>query len=283
MTVGERLAAARRVLEAAGIPATEARFDAELLARTAVGWDRAALVTNLRKPFDQTHEPRFSAMLERRARREPAAYIIGEREFWGLPFEVTPAVLIPRPETELIVEEALVLFGDAAPPATIVDVCTGSGCLAVSLAREFSGSGVIATDISEAALEVARRNAARHQVAARIDFRLADLLEGVPGNISLIVANPPYVAQTDAAQLAPEVRDNEPSVALFAGDDGLDIYRRLLPAAGARLAPRGHLILEVGLDQHEAIIQMAEEHRFRVDHTRRDLLGITRTLAFSAE
>lgn len=283
MTVAERLAAARRTLEAAGIPATEARFDAELLARTALGWDRAALVTNLRKPFDEAVEPRLAAMIERRAQREPAAYIIGEREFWGLPFEVTRAVLIPRPETELIVEEALALFGDAAPPASIADVCTGSGCLAVALAREFSGAAVVATDISDAALEVARRNAARHGVAARIDFRSGDLLDGVPGNINLIVANPPYVSRADADTLAPEVRDNEPGVALFAGEDGLEIYRRLLPQARARLARRGCFIVEVGMGQHQPIIEMAEQQGFRLDHTRRDLIGITRTLVLGAE
>jgi len=283
MTVADRLAEARRALEAAGVAAADATLDAELLARTALGWDRASLVANLRQPYDDSAEPRLAALLDRRARREPVAYILGEREFWGIPFEVNPSVLVPRPETELIVEEALALYGDARPPASIVDACTGSGCLAVALAREFSGAAVTATDVSEPALEVARRNAARHGVASRIDFRLADLLHGIDSRVELIVANPPYVAQHEAAQLSPEVRDNEPSVALFAGDDGLAIYRRLLPDARGRLTRRGHLIVEIGAGQHDALAAMADEHGFRIDHTRRDLQGIVRTLVFSGD
>lgn len=283
MTVAERLAAARRMLEAAGIPPAEARLDAELLARTSLGWDRATFFVNLRKPMDPAAEPRLAALLERRARREPAAYILGVQEFWGIDFEVTPAVLIPRPETELIVEEALALYGYSDPPATIADVCTGSGCLAVVLAREFNGATVIATDISEPALDVARRNAARHNVAARVGFRATDLLDGVPGNIDLIVANPPYVGLGDRPNLQPEVSDHEPEVALFAGDDGLDVYRRLLPQTRARVAPRGHVIIEIGIDQRDGVIALAEENGFRLDHTRRDLRDITRTLVLSLE
>lgn len=283
MTLADRLAAARRTLETAGIPRAEARLDAELLARFLLGWDRATLVTRQRQPLDPAFEPRYAALLERRARREPAAYIIGEREFWGIPFEVNPSVLVPRPETELIVEEALALYGDAQPPAVIVDACTGSGCLAVVLAREFSGAAVIATDISEPALDVARRNAARHGVASRIDFRCADLLDGVPANLDLVVSNPPYVASADAAALMPEVRDHEPHVALFAGDDGLALYGRLFAAARARLARQGHVIVEVGLEQDAAVTALADREGFRLDHTRRDLQGIIRTLVLTIE
>jgi release factor glutamine methyltransferase len=283
MTVAERVAAARRALEAAGIPPDEARYDAELFTRTALGWDRATFFVNLRKPLDASVEPRLAGLLERRARREPAAYILGVQEFWGIEFEVTPAVLIPRPETELIVEEALALYGYAEPPATIADVCTGSGCLAVVLAREFNGAGVVATDISPPALEVARRNAARHSVSARVDFRAADLLDGVAGNIDLIVSNPPYVGLGERSSLQPEVRDNEPDVALFAGEDGLDVYRRLLPQARARVAPRGHVIVEIGIGQRDPIVAIAEDNGFRLDHTRRDLRNITRTLVLSLE
>jgi release factor glutamine methyltransferase len=211
------------------------------------------------------------------------AYILGEREFWGLPFEVTPDVLIPRPDTELIVEEALAAFGGGQPPATLIDVCTGSGCLAVTLAREFGGADVIATDISEAALDVARRNAQRHQVGARIAFLAGDLLDGIATPADLIVSNPPYVARRDAATLAPEVRDHEPHVALFAGDDGLDVYRRLLPAGRARLTRSGKLVLELGLNQADAVVDLAEAAGLRLEHTRQDLQGITRTVVFGVE
>lgn len=281
MTLADRLAAARRTLEAAGIPPGEAALDAELLARTVLGWDRATLVSNLRDAADARFGVQYDALLARRSRREPTAYIVGEREFWGIPFEVDPSVLVPRPETELIVEEALALFADGPPPAAIVDVCTGSGCLAVVLAMEFSGAAVIATDISEEALRVARRNATRHGVAARVDFHRADLLDGVTGGADLIVSNPPYVASADAARLPAEVRDHEPAVALFAGKDGLSCYRRLMPAARIRLAPRGRLIVEVGYDQHEAVIGIAASERLHLEHLRRDLQGLARTLVFT--
>jgi release factor glutamine methyltransferase len=283
MTIADHLAAARRALEAAGVPPHEAGLDAELLARSALGWDRAALVARRREPAEPAFDAAFGTLLARRLAREPVAYILGEREFWGLPFEVTRDVLIPRPETELIVEEALAAFGGGAPPAAVIDVCTGSGCLAVTLAREFGGADVIATDISAAAIEVARRNAQRHGVAARIDFRIADLTDGLSVRADLIVSNPPYVARRDAPALAPEVRDHEPHVALFAEDDGLDVYRRLLPAGRDRLTRGGKLVLEIGQGQSDAIVELAESARLRLEHTRQDLQGITRVVVFGVE
>jgi release factor glutamine methyltransferase len=283
MTLANHVAAARRTLESAGVPPQEAGLDAELLARHLLGWDRAAFVARRREDAPPGFDAPFAALIARRATREPVAYILGEREFWGLLFEVTRDVLIPRPETELIVEEALVAFGGAQPPATVIDVCTGSGCLAITLAREFGGADVIATDISESALDVARRNAQRHQVAARITFRAGDLLDGISVPADLIVSNPPYVARRDEATLAPEVRDHEPHVALFAGDDGLAIYRRLLPAARQRLTRSGRLVVEIGQHQADGVTEIAESARLRLDHTRQDLQGITRTMVFGAE
>ena len=283
MTIADHLAAARRTLEAAGIPPSEAAFDADLLARAVLGWDRAALLARRRDAPPAGFAAAFDARLARRAAREPVAYILGEREFWGLPFEVTPDVLIPRPETELIIEEALAAFGGGTPPATVIDVCTGSGCLAVSLAREFGGADLIATDISDAALNVARRNAQRHQVATRIAFRAADLLDGISTRADLIVSNPPYVATRDAGGLPPEVRDHEPHLALFAGDDGLDVYRRLLPAARQRLTSNGRLVIEIGQHQADGVAEIAAAARLRLDHTRQDLQGITRTLVLALE
>src|SRR5215207_5386561 len=197
MTIAEHLTQGRRALEDAGVPGAEAALDAELLARTVLGWDRATLVSRRGETTEPAFEAAYAALLARRARREPVAYILGDREFWGLPFEVTPDVLIPRPETELIVEEALAAFGGGQPPATVIDICTGSGCLAVTLAREFGGADLVATDISAAAIDVARRNARRHGVSSRIDFRVADLLDGIAGFADLIVSNPPYVARRE--------------------------------------------------------------------------------------
>lgn len=283
MTIADHLAAARRTLEAAGVLRSEASLDADLLARHVLGWDRAALVARRRETAPPEFEAAFASLVARRTAREPVAYILGEREFWGLPFEVTRDVLIPRPETELIVEEALVAFGGERPPATVIDVCTGSGCLAVVLAREFGGADVIATDISDAALDVARRNARRHQVLARIAFHAGDLLDGVATRADLIVSNPPYVARRDAPALAPEVRDHEPHVALFAGDDGLAVYRRLLPEARQRLTRHGRLVIEIGQHQADAVTGIADAAQLRLDHTRQDLQGITRTMVFALE
>jgi len=283
MTIAEHLTQGRRALEDAGVPGAEAALDAELLARTVLGWDRATLVSRRGETTEPAFEAAYAALLARRARREPVAYILGDREFWGLPFEVTPDVLIPRPETELIVEEALAAFGGGQPPATVIDICTGSGCLAVTLAREFGGADLVATDISAAAIDVARRNARRHGVSSRIDFRVADLLDGIAGFADLIVSNPPYVARRETATLAPEVRDHEPHVALFAGDDGLDVYRRLLPAARQRLTRTGKLVVEVGHDQADAVAALADGAGLGLEHTRQDLQGITRTLMFGVE
>ena len=283
MTIAEHVAQARRTLEAAGVPAAEAALDADLLARTALGWDRAALVTRRREPADPAFAAAYAPLIARRAAREPVGYILGEREFWGLAFEVTRDVLIPRPETELIVEEALAAFGGGAPPETVVDVGTGSGCLAITLAREFGGADVVAIDRSEAALDVARRNAVRHGMAARIDFRVADLLDGLTRRADLIVSNPPYVARRDAPALAPEVRDHEPHLALFGGDDGLAVYRRLLPAAHARLTRGGKLVLELGQHQADPVVELADAAGLRLEHTRQDLQGITRTVVFGVE
>jgi release factor glutamine methyltransferase len=283
MTIAEHVARARAGLESAGIPGPEAALDAGLLARTALGWDHAAFLTRQRDAPPPPFAAAYAALIARRARREPVAYILGEREFWGLTFEVTPDVLIPRPETELIVEESLAAFGGGRPPATVVDVCTGSGCLAVTLAREFGGADVIATDISDAALAVARRNAQRHGMTGRIAFRSADLLEDLGVRVDLIVSNPPYVAAREAAALAPEVRDYEPHLALFAGRDGLDTFRRLLPAARQRLTPEGRLVIEVGHGQNDLVAALADSAGLRLEHTRQDLQGITRTMVFGVE
>jgi len=191
-------------------------------------------------------------------------------------------VLTPRPETELIVEEALAAFPDRSRGIAIVDVGTGSGCLAVALAREFPQPEIIATDISEAALAVAQRNAKRHGVDNRIAFVHTDLLPSMQP-VDLIVSNPPYIAREDAASLAPEVRDFEPHVALFADEDGLHFYRRLIVEAQDMLTADGRFILELGYDQRDRVAKLASAHGWRVVKTRHDLQGIPRVLVLTSE
>jgi release factor glutamine methyltransferase len=280
MTLGDRVNGAREAITAAGIRPQDAALDAEVLARNVLACDRAGFVVRLRDEEPADFADAYRTLVTRRCGREPVAYILGEREFWGLPFEVTPDVLIPRPETELIVEEALELFPAGRAPGVIVDAGTGSGCLAVALATEFEDARVIATDISEAALAVARRNAAGNGVGHRIDFRAGDLLEPVTETADLIVSNPPYVASGDVAGLVPEVRDHEPHVALFAGVDGLSVFGKLFPSAATRLRPGGRLIVEVGYDQDDRVARIASRHGWSLSHVRQDLQSITRTLIF---
>jgi release factor glutamine methyltransferase len=271
----ERLADARQRLVAAGIPEHEAALDAELLARHVLECDRATLVTRSRDAVPSAFERLYRPLLERRAARVPMAYILGRREFWGLEFEVTPDVLIPRPETELVVEETIAI----APRSTtrlIVDVGTGSGCLAITLAVEFPGARLIGTDTSRPALEVARRNAVRHDVIERVAFTWTDLLDGVEGPADVIVSNPPYVPEGDAADLQPEVERNEPAAALYGGADGLAVIRRLLAAAPRCLAPDGWLVVEFGFGQDVPLRAAASEAGWKIVRVRRDLQGIPR-------
>lgn len=281
MTLADRVARARDAIVEAGIRPQDAALDAEVLARKVLVCDRAGYVVRLRDEEPVDFADPYRTLVDRRCRREPIAYILGEREFWGRPFAVTPDVLIPRPETELIVEEALELFPEGRTPGVIVDVGTGSGCLAVALALEFPESRVIATDISEAALGVARRNAETNGVADRIDFRMGDLLEPVTEAADLIVSNPPYVASGDAPGLVPEVREHEPHVALFGGSDGLALYAKLFPAAAERLSPGGRLIVEVGYDQDDRVARIGARDGWTLSHVRQDLQSITRTLVFT--
>jgi release factor glutamine methyltransferase len=281
MILADRVARAREAIVAAGIRPQDAALDAEVLARKVLVCDRAGYVVRLRDEEPADFADPYRTLVDRRCRREPVAYILGEREFWGRPFEVTRDVLIPRPETELIVEEALELFPAGRAPGIIIDVGTGSGCLAVALALEFPEARVIATDISAAALDVARRNADNNGVAGRIDFRRGDLLEPVTEDADLIVSNPPYVASGDAPGLVPEVREHEPHVALFAGTDGLSLYARLFPSAAKRLSSGGRLIVEVGYDQDARVAQIASRDGWTLSHVRQDLQAITRTLVFT--
>jgi release factor glutamine methyltransferase len=278
-TIQDRVAAARQTLREAGIGSKEAELSARILAEHVLHWDAARYFTSSNENEPEEFAQRYDALVARRAAREPAAYIMGRQEFWNLSFEVSPAVLIPRPETELMVEAALEYFGaDRRRSLAIADAGTGCGCLAVALAREFGSARVVATDISDAALEVARRNAARHGVADRIRFVLADVLDASPDTFDLIVANPPYVRQGDRTALQPEVRDHEPPVALFGGDTGFDLVATFVERAVGRLRPDGYLMFEFGFGQDMAVEALvAKMPELEMLGLRRDLQGIART------
>jgi release factor glutamine methyltransferase len=267
---------AARQFQEAGIPPDESRLDAVLLARHVLGWDLATWIVHDGDPAPEDFTLRFGALAARRAAREPMAYILGRAEFWGLEFEITPAVLVPRPETEIVIEEILARAG---PDASwrIADVGTGSGCLAVSIAHQRPSARVVATDLSTAALGLAARNAAAHAVGDRIDFVACSLLGGVTGQFDLIASNPPYVRDGDGSALQPEVRDFEPALALYGGEDGLAVIRALVAHAKARLKPEGWLIFEFGFGQDQAVRSLLEDEAWSSVNLRNDLQGVPRT------
>ncbi len=268
---------------AAGIPAAEADLDARLLAREVLGWDAAKYLTSSSDTPAPGFEGRFEAMVARREAREPMAYILGRQEFWGRVFSVTPAVLIPRPETELIIETALGLGLDRQAPLYIADIGTGSGCLAVTFAAEFPNARVIATDTSGAALAVAQQNANALGVAGRLTVMRADGLGGIPGPFDLIVSNPPYIPDSDRQGLQPEVVAHQPAGALFGGADGLDVTRRVVTEAGRALRPSGFLLVEFGAGQADRVTELiSAAPGLTMVALKRDLQGIPRTLVARA-
>lgn len=277
MTLHDALAAARTKLTGVGLRADEVAIDVDVYACTILGWDRARLIADLRQPRPKALEPRFSEWVARREQREPTPYIVGVREFWGLEFEVSPAVLIPRPESELIVEEALRVLGKQEG-ARIADAGTGSGCLAIAIACESASASVVATDLSADALEVAALNARRHGVDSRVRFVHTSYLDGVGGPFDVIVANPPYVKDGDKPGLSRQVAGYEPHVALFGGGDGLRGVTAVLEAGASKLVPGGWLIVEFGLGQDDQVQALIDDDpAFRLDRLRQDLQGIART------
>jgi release factor glutamine methyltransferase len=253
-----RAAAAR--LSAAGID--DALREARLLSREANGPDQ------------------FEEFVRRREAREPFCYIIGRREFWSLDFEVTPAVLIPRPDSETLVEAALKEFG-AKPPARIIDLGTGSGCLIISLLTEWREATGVAVDISPAALDVARRNAGRLGTAARMTFDCRDFATGYGERFDLVVSNPPYIADGVIETLEPDVRAFEPVLALSGGADGLEAYRQIASVLPGLLLPQGRAILEIGYDQGESVTRILENQGLRVIRIVKDLGGHDRVVVAS--
>lgn len=253
----------------------EPRLDAQVLLADLLGLDRVGLYLNFDRPLTAAELAEFRGRVARRARHEPVQYIVGKAEFWSLIFRVTPEVLIPRAETELLVEEAL----RRAPAAvTVLDVGTGSGALAVALSRELAPAAVSAIDLSPEALAIAEENARVHGLGARIAFRQADLADLPAGPFDLIVANPPYIPAGEIAGLMPEVRDFEPHLALNGGADGLDAYRLLARQAPVRLAPGGWLLVEVGAGQANAVRELFLQHALVEVFVREDYAGIPRVV-----
>lgn len=252
-----------------------ARLDAELLLTEVLQLDRVGLYVNYDRPLEATELAAYRQLVGRRARREPVAYILGRSEFWSLPFTVRPDVLIPRPDTEVLVEEAL---QRADSESRILDVGTGSGAIAIALAHELPNAQLVAIDLSDAALAVAQENARLNCVAERISFQPGDLQHLPSGPFELIVANPPYIPQGDLASLQPDVRDYEPHLALAGGSDGLDCYRTLAAQSRQCLAAGGWMLLEVGLGQAEAVQQLLTQAGLIEVFCRNDYAGVARVV-----
>lgn len=282
-TVARLLGWTREFLQRHGVDSP--RLCAEILLAAAMQCERIHLYTRFDQiPADDVRT-RFRELVKEAATGRPIAYLVGTKEFFSLTFEVTPDVLIPRPETEILVERVIDLVRKrrtaAGDEPTILDLGTGSGCIAVSLARNLRAARICASDISEAVLAVARRNAARHDVVRRIEFRQGDLFEpwqeaGVPVAFDVVVCNPPYVATR--GPLDANVRDHEPHVALFAGEDGLDIIRRLVAGAPRFVKPAGHLLLEVACDHADHVRGLFPESAWRDIVTYRDGAGHERVV-----
>jgi len=282
-TIRELLADAMRAL-AAGPHGERARLDAEALLLLALGRNvpgatRAWLIAHDNKAVAPDVVTALHSLVRRRLAGEPIQYIAGEAEFYRMPFWVDRNVLIPRPETELLVEQA-VKFAPLFRRPRMADVGTGSGAIAIALAHEWPDAIVTATEISESALDLARRNASRLGFADRVRFVKGDLLEPVAGEeFEFVVSNPPYVAERDRESLSVEVRDYEPAQALFAGDDGLGMYRRLIPAAYGALVPGGFVLLEIGYGQADAVRKLLADAGFAEIQFTLDLQGIPRVAA----
>ncbi len=269
--------AARR-LAACGIES--ARLDAELLMAAAAGVTREAAVTGSIELSPATLD-NFESMIARREKREPIAYIVGHKEFYSLDFEISPAVLIPRPETEFVVAAALEFIA-GAPDARVLDIGTGSGAIAIAIAVNAARARVTAVDISADAIAVASRNARGHRVEDRVTFRRGDcfeILDGGPalGSFDVIVSNPPYLDDAEIAALEPEVRGYEPRIALSAGAGGLGVIRRIAAGAPRHLASDGELIVEVG-EGNAAAAKLVEEAGLRVVSVINDLAGHPRVV-----
>lgn len=283
LTLAEIIKNAATRFAAAGI--STARLDAEVLLSHSINKDRAWLITHSHDALDDASHDRFQAAVNRRASREPIQYIVGTREFWGLDFIVTPDVLIPRPETELLVETSIKLARKLQrEPVTIIDLCTGSGCIAVSLAKELPEALIIGVDISTKALAMAKENASKHGVLRQVQFFEGDLFQpleqlGLKGKVDIIISNPPYVPTGLLGYLDPEVKNYEPQTALVAGPHGTELHQRIIEASAAYLRRHGSLLMEMGIGQGEMLLDMLRvSDSFISPAIFKDLAGIDRAI-----
>jgi release factor glutamine methyltransferase len=279
-SIAEVLTDASRMLEIAGVP--EARREAGSLLSFVLGKDRTFLISHAEDPVDEDSLERLRGFVERRTAGEPLQYITGVQDFYGREFVVTPDVLIPRPETELLVEAALEVI--ASKDAMICDMGTGSGCIAITLLCELAGARAVAVDKSVAVLEIAKLNAVKLSVIDRVRFVVSDCFDALDPHefqFDLIVSNPPYVKASALAGLQREVRDHEPLVALSPGPDGLTVIRRLLAEAPAYLKPNGHMLMEIGFDQGEAVRSLIDETVWSLLEVRPDLQCIPRIVVLT--
>lgn len=285
MTVREVIQHSAQFLEGRGVDSP--RLQGELLLAHVLGLPRLQLYLNFERPLTEGEVSTTRELVRRRGRREPLQHIVGSANFCGLEMRVTPDVLIPRPETELLAERALTFLkercvgGNVHPPTvTVLDVGTGSGCLSIYLAYELPPARVTTVDISPAALTVARENARRHGVSERISFVEGDVFSALAmgQEFDLIVSNPPYIPSAEMAALEPEVRDHDPRLALDGGADGLDFYRRIAAGAPPWLKPGGRLMLELGHDQAAAVREICERQLWIVEGVEADYSRVPRIL-----
>ncbi len=283
MNIGESIRWAEEALRDAGV--AEARSEAEYLLLHVIGCKRHTIFIDASKMLTDDQEAVFKGFIRRRAQREPSQYITGEAEFYGFNFKVTRETLIPRPETEILVDEALrcaITFKDKRP-LTIIDLCTGSGCIAITMALKVPGSVVYATDVSKGALKIAAENASLNGVADRITFLEGDLFAAIEGTsigkAGIILSNPPYISEAELESLDPEVIRHEPKSALYGGPDGLDFYRRIIAGGPEHLSDGGFLILEMGFGQVQDIRGLMEKEQRYTDITvLKDYSGIERVI-----
>lgn len=278
-SIAQALVDAAQILRQAAIP--DERREAASLLGHVLGRDRTYLLTRAEQPLNPLHIRQLREVVKRRTAGEPFQYITGHQEFYSLDFAVSPAVLIPRPETELLVEKALELLRADSRPASVCDVGTGSGCIAIALLHEHKTARGVGLDISADALAVARANAAQHQMLERLQLLPSDgfaALSPASHQFTLIVSNPPYIPAADIAALQPEVREYEPHTALTPGPDGLAMVRRLLTEAPPFLAAQGHLLIEIGFDQAAAVRALINPQSWRLLDIARDLQGHERTV-----
>lgn len=274
LSIAEAMRQASQALDHAGV--TESRREAGSLLSHIIGKDRTFLISHGEDQLSEADLERFEEAVARRAAGEPTQYITGTQDFFGRSFRVTPDVLIPRPETELLVEAALRVM---TANATVCDVGTGSGCIPITVLCERGDARAVAIDLSQAALDVARQNAREHSVENRIEFVLSDCFAELDSNVyhfDLIVSNPPYVSAEMLPGLQREVRDYEPRIALCAGEDGLSVIRRLLSDAPDFIRGNGHLIMEIGFDQGDVVQQLVDEHVWTLRNILPDLQCIPR-------